>query len=461
MNFKKFGKKSSLILFIIFIHPFVSISEDFRQEEITNSIEMKFRLIPAGVFIMGSNSGDKDRGEQPAHIVLISKPFYIGTYEVTQKQYNSIMGEYFRGNENNPIGNITWEKAKEFCKLLSEKEGITYRLPTEAEWEYACRAGTNTKFYWGDNINPSYTWYGTSSRDVIPVGQRKPNKWGLYDMSGNVSEVCEDWWDSDYYSYDLAIDPKGPKMGEKNGYGRFVRVHRGGGIGFNMEYFYTSFFRAGRYPSIGGSSDGFRCVREITDTTKVVNLEKYQEDIDKLSHNLFFKIEVTDWHKTVFEEMKRKERFGLKPPLVKVKMKGGNFIIKLGELRSIGTFFGYIDYENLPLKIKNHVKEKGYDEGDTVTFEVQEQDKVSTLAPKELKIDKKLLNTLVGKNVELIMKNKTEPLFAKITALLQEDFVHVFKIQVQDDNNERTIKLENIEYARLIVDLKQESLSEF
>jgi len=435
---------------LIFILPFVSFSEDSHPEEITNAVEMKFRLIPAGVFVMGSSSGDIENGEQPTHLVLISKPFYIGVYEVTNKQYNWVMkGSEGGGStyDNHPKQNISWEKAREFCKRLSEKEGVTYRLPTEAEWEYACRAGSNYRFYWGDKIDISYAWWGTGgNREPIPVGQKKPNKWGLYDMSGNVSEWCEDWWETDFYSFDFAIDPTGPQNGSK-------KVQRGGSIGRNMGEYYTSFYRDGFNPKGSGPGFGFRCVREIPDIKGEENLEKFQTDVNNLSSSLFFNIKLIDWHKTVFEKLKQKERWGIKPPLVKVKMMKEKFIIKLGELRSMGTFLGYIEYENLGRKVKKYVGEKGYGSGDTVTFKVE--NKVASLVPKELKINKKLLNKLVGKNVELKMKTQSEPQFAKITDLLQKNFVHVFKIQVQGEDTEKTVKLENIEAVRVIVDLKQ------
>ncbi|GHV57989.1 hypothetical protein FACS189460_5330 [Deltaproteobacteria bacterium] len=196
----------------------------------TNSLGMEFVLIPAGTFMMGSPPDDKSvpSDEKPAHQVTISRPFYMGQYEVTQAQWEEVMGSnpsFFKGR-NNPVEQVSWEDAQEFIKRLNQMEGTNkYRLPTEAEWEYAARAGTQTRYYFGDSEKNlgEYAWYDDNSNDEThPVGQKKPNAWGLYDMAGNVWEWVEDWYDSDYYSRSPGLDPPGPERG-------LSRVQRGGG----------------------------------------------------------------------------------------------------------------------------------------------------------------------------------------------------------------------------------------
>ena len=139
---------------------------DGSGEVITNSIGMKLKLIKAGEFMMGSEKGNDD--EKPVHKVKITRPFYIGVYEVTQAQYEKITGKNpssFKG-PNKPVEMVAWIEAVLFCKKLSKKEGVKYRLPTEAEWEYACRAGTRTVFYWGDEMDGRYSWYYVNSEET-------------------------------------------------------------------------------------------------------------------------------------------------------------------------------------------------------------------------------------------------------------------------------------------------------
>ncbi len=186
---------------------------------------MKFVLIPAGEFLMGSPESEEYReDDEQQHRVRITKPFYLGVHEVTQEQYQRVMGENpseFKG-ANLPVEQVSWEDAVEFCRKLSEKEGKTYRLPTEAEWEYACRAGSAARYCFGDDESQlgQYAWYDANS-DVAthPVGGKLPNDWGLHDMHGNVWEWCQDWY-GDYPSEDVT-DPTGPKEGSD-------RVFRGG-----------------------------------------------------------------------------------------------------------------------------------------------------------------------------------------------------------------------------------------
>lgn len=190
-------------------------------EVITDSIGMKLKLIPAGSFMMGSDKSI-EKNERPVHKVTLTKPFYIGVTEVTQSQYEGVMGSNlskFKG-PNLPAENVSWNDAQEFCKRLSDKEKAKYRLPTEAEWEYACRAGSLTEYYWGDRFDEKYAFCNPYSNNrPQPVALLEPNKWGLYDMSGNAWEWCQDWYGA-YGSADQ-IDPKGPSLGSS-------RVLRGG-----------------------------------------------------------------------------------------------------------------------------------------------------------------------------------------------------------------------------------------
>ena len=203
--------------------------------ESADSIGMKFKLIPAGTFTMGDASGDDD--ETP-HEVTLTKPFKMGVHEVTQAQYEQVMGvnpSRFKG-ANNPVEMVSWEEAVEFCRRLSElpaekAAGNVYRLPTEAEWEYACRAGTTTKYSFGDDESElgNYAWSLENSGDKThPVGGKKPNAWGLHDMHGNVSEWCQDCYGA--YPIGSVTDPTGPAFNSTNsvhiGIGR--RTVRGG-----------------------------------------------------------------------------------------------------------------------------------------------------------------------------------------------------------------------------------------
>jgi formylglycine-generating enzyme required for sulfatase activity len=198
------------------------------ESVITNSIGMQLALIPPGEFTMGSPDSDDmaDDDEKPQHKVKITKPFYLGVHEVTQEQYEKVMGEHrgwFKG-ASNPVETVSWHDAVEFCRKLPAKEGETYRLPTEAEWEYACRAGSTTRYSFGDDEESlgEYAWYiGNSEGKTHPVGEKKQNAWGLHDMHGNVWEWCQDWYDDAYYKTSPTDDPSGQEKFS-------LRVLRGG-----------------------------------------------------------------------------------------------------------------------------------------------------------------------------------------------------------------------------------------
>ena len=184
-----------------------------------DGLTMEFVRIPAGEFMMGSPVGESGRhdDEGPQHQVRITEPFYMLTTEVTQQQYIQIMGHnpsVFKGADN-PAEKVSWGGAMEFCRRLSKKTGREITLPTEAQWEYACRAGTDTRFSFGEDNQSleSYCWYkANSNQQSHPVGLKKPNAWCLYDMHGNVQEWCSDRFDDPYYSRSLSIDPEGPSI---------------------------------------------------------------------------------------------------------------------------------------------------------------------------------------------------------------------------------------------------------
>ena len=171
-------------------------SGDELGDIVVNSVGMKLAYIPPGKFTMGSPQTEPGRiaNETERHVTF-EKGFRIGVTEVTQKEWSLIMGSnlaFFKGDDL-PVEYITWHEAVEYCRRLSEKEKKRYRLPTDAEWEYACRAGTTTAYYSGENKNSLATagWYlGNSGNQSHPVGRKTPNPWGLYDMHGNVSEWC-------------------------------------------------------------------------------------------------------------------------------------------------------------------------------------------------------------------------------------------------------------------------------
>jgi formylglycine-generating enzyme required for sulfatase activity len=159
---------------------------------------MDFVLIHAGTFMMGAEDSKAD--EKPITKVTITRPFYFGKYEVTQEQWQAVMAKnpsYYKGT-NLPVEQVSWNAAQGFLTNLNERvSGYRFRLPSEAEWEYACRAGTTTQYSFGDGdaALPEYGWFtGNGERKTHPVGEKKPNPWGLYDIHGNVWEWCQDWY---------------------------------------------------------------------------------------------------------------------------------------------------------------------------------------------------------------------------------------------------------------------------
>jgi formylglycine-generating enzyme required for sulfatase activity len=219
----------------------------------TNSIGMKFALIRPGKFMMGNSGGSED--EQPPHEVEITEPFYLGQYEVTQGQWKAIMGNnpsYFMDcGDNCPVESVSWNDVQEFIQKLNQIEGVSnYRLPTEAEWEYVCRAGDHGD---GPDRLGDYAWYsGNSGGRTHPVGQKKQNLWGLYDMHGNVWEWCQDWYERDYYMNSPKSDPRGSSNGQ-------FRVLRGGSW-FDGPGVMRASGRTRNGPTNRSYADGFRLV---------------------------------------------------------------------------------------------------------------------------------------------------------------------------------------------------------
>lgn len=228
-------------------------------------------FIPPGSFRMGSLKNEVGRSEEdgPQTEVIIRRGFWMGKYEVTQGEYEAVMGNnpsQFKGDPNRPVEQVSWFNARDYCVKLTERERLAgriapnslYRLPTEAEWEYACRAGTSTRFSYGDDPGltdfADYAWYGPNSDgQTHPVGQKLPNRWGLYDMHGNVKEWCQDWH-AKALPGGRVVDPQGPATGS-------ARVIRGGGSYRN--HLIASFCRSStRYAhdSPGTYGPGFRVV---------------------------------------------------------------------------------------------------------------------------------------------------------------------------------------------------------
>ncbi len=250
--------------------------EEVVIQEVTTPLGIEMVLIPSGEFSMGSEAGEAD--ERPVHPVKVDS-FYMDKYEVTQKAYEALMGKNtskFK-DPNQPVEQLGWLAAVQYCNMRSLREDLEpcyqfeplqcdfqatgYRLPTEAEWEYACRAGSTTPYYYG--IDPAklsrYAWFKeNSNKTTQAVGQKIPNAWGLHDMLGNVWEWCNDIYREDYYAQSQSVNPRGPLEGD-------MRVLRGGGWNSSAESCRCST----RYSEPPGLADtcfgyeayGFRCVK--------------------------------------------------------------------------------------------------------------------------------------------------------------------------------------------------------
>lgn len=263
---------------VLLLHPFghestafhISARNSKMRELIENSLGIHLRLIPPGTYLMGSPVDEVRRFNwESLHRVTLTRPFYLGTTPVTQSQYRAVTGinpSKFQSNitgrntDDFPVESVSWLEATEFCSKLSdlpEEKSVsrTYRLPTEAEWEYACRAGTTTMFSFSDHTEyDDYCWC-EEKRDSspIPVASLKPNPWGLYDMHGNVYEFVSDYM-APHGTNDV-IDPRGPETGTG-------RVCKGGGW-HSLLFACRSAFRYQEPESYRGSANGFRILMEV------------------------------------------------------------------------------------------------------------------------------------------------------------------------------------------------------
>ena len=218
------------------VEPNPLVSDASLEKNVANAIGMKLNLIPAGKFLMGSPKDEKDRAvdEGPQHEVEITRPFYMGVYPVTKGQFAAFVKDdgYQTQNEKSKLGPpfgpwqhpfagyepkdddpvvcLSWNEATKFCEWLSKKEKKTYQLPTEAQWEYACRAATTTAYSFGDDPKDlgDYSWFfDNSGQHTQPVGGKKPNPWGLYDMHSDVFQWCADYYAKDFYEKSPGKDP--------------------------------------------------------------------------------------------------------------------------------------------------------------------------------------------------------------------------------------------------------------
>jgi formylglycine-generating enzyme required for sulfatase activity len=229
---------------------------------------MKLVLIPAGEFLMGAADSDDDAGndEKPQHRVRITRPFYLGATMVTRRQYRAVTGadpRCFEGSDDLPVDQVSWEDAMAFCARLNELGrrqlgDAAYQLPTEAQWEYACRAGSQTRFSFGDDdrVLGYYGWFSRNSKGrTQPVGQKRANAWSLFDMHGNLWEWCWDAYDGSYYAKSPVDDPRGPDPA-----GAADRVNRGG-CWLNIPRNCRSANRGWNTPGSRYNNVGFRVAR--------------------------------------------------------------------------------------------------------------------------------------------------------------------------------------------------------
>ncbi len=236
-------------------------------------ISIKMVLIPSGKFAMGTPDGERmhDKNESPIHEVKITKPFYMAATELTYGQYKAVMEDStLKFDDPSLPVYLSWNQATEYCAKLSTLQGATFRLPTEAEWEYACRAGSVARWCYPSNDMADlmlFAWFGeTSNNKPHPVGRRRPNAWGLYDVHGNLNEWCSDWY-AENYKDAKNVDPTGPADGT-------LKVIRGGCYS-DPHVKCRIGWRFGIKPDGTYAQNGMRIVREVAPpTSKPATQEK-------------------------------------------------------------------------------------------------------------------------------------------------------------------------------------------
>jgi formylglycine-generating enzyme required for sulfatase activity len=220
-------------------------------------LNLEMVLIPAGTFMMGSpESEDRPWDNETQHKVTLTKPFYLGKFTITQEQWKLVVGNNPSQTKGAklPVTDVSWDDCQDFIKKLNANSSGSYRLPTEAEWEYACKAGTTTAYSFGNKITPKdANYYDSNIGKTLAGCSYKPNAFGLYDMHGNVHEWCEGWYEK--YPLEPVTDPKGPATGEK-------KVLRGGSFG-TLDAKIRSSFRFIFSPSGQYFDFGFRLARTI------------------------------------------------------------------------------------------------------------------------------------------------------------------------------------------------------
>lgn len=219
-------------------------------------VSIEFVLISAGSFLMGSPKQSGEGDESPRHRVTITQPFYLGKHEVTQEQWQRLMDanpSNFKGAKL-PVDSVSWHDCQRFLEKLGTATGQVFALPTEAQWEYAARAGATTRWSFGDEpaLAGRHAWFAENSRGTShPVGTKAANAWGLHDLHGNIAEWCADWYAAPYPRSDV-VDPRGPPAGDS-------RVVRGGAWGDDA-IFIRSAYRNANGPDGANDGIGFRCV---------------------------------------------------------------------------------------------------------------------------------------------------------------------------------------------------------
>lgn len=275
---KELGLVGLMILYIGIGCPALGVGGDktLGQEKFRNSLGMDFLKLPPGSFTMGSPQKElfRDEDETP-HLVKLTRAFFIQETEVTQAQWKAVMGSnpsfFTECGDQCPVERVSWNDVARFLEALNKRGEGRYRLPTEAEWEYACRAGSSSAFSWGDEPDCSKGMFNNNPRRGVakclkevlakglkpsspaPVRSYPPNQWGLYDMHGNVWEWCQDWYGP--YPAGEAVDPKGPEHGA-------FKVRRGGSW-FKYSTFGRSANRNYAHPASRYNTTGFRLVREV------------------------------------------------------------------------------------------------------------------------------------------------------------------------------------------------------